>query len=86
MMFYNVSKFCCNNLSEMESFVEALALLANFLCFLEYQCQAPCSNGFFVSLKNISSNLNTGEILNNSSTQSLEFAIVYQLKKRIYVA
>ena len=54
MMFYKVSRFRCNGLSEMESLVEALALLPSVLCFPEYQCQAPCSNGFFVSLRNIS--------------------------------
>ena len=54
MMFYKVSRFRCNDLSEMESLFEALALLPSVLCFPEYQCQAPCSNGFFVSLKNIS--------------------------------
>ena len=54
MMFYKVSRFRCNDLSEMESLVEALALLPSVLCFPEYRCQAPCSNRFFVSLKNIS--------------------------------
>ena len=48
VMFYKVSRFRCNDLSEMESLVEALALLPSVLCFPEYQCQAPCS------LKNIS--------------------------------
>ena len=90
VMFYKVSGFCCNDLSEMESLVEALALLPGVLCFPEYQCQVPFSNGFFVSSKNISlpflDKSQHRKNLKNSSTQSLEFAIVYQLKKRVYVA
>ena len=90
MMFYKVSRFRCNDLNEMVSLVEALALLPSVLCFPEYQCQALCSNGFFVSLKNISLPfLDKSQHWRNFEKQQHSILGIFDrlsAQKRVYVA